>query len=465
MSVFAQEHLEGERTKVKTTKIKRWTGSLLGGLALLAATANAEWLNVTPTDPLGNHLVDGITGPAFTLTATEGHISTAEGASVYVWSFANGNSPMQYPGPTLIVNQGDNVTITLNNTLPFPVSLVFPGQGPVTASGGVQGLLTMEAPAMVGGAPGTVTYFFVASRPGTYLYNSGTRQDLQIEMGMVGAIIVRPTGFNNANKTTWRAYGTADSAFDQEFLFLLTDMDPIIHDDVEHQREAYTGNGNPVFDPVIDTTLRAPNYWLINGRTAPDDMMIAFSKALPAQPYDASPMVHPGQNLLMRMVGAGRDPHPFHHHSNHAWNIARNGRLLQSSPAATNSDLSYLTFTIPTYPGETTDAIFNWTGAGLGWDMYGHSPSDPLRAYEDPADHGKPFPTMLPNEADMDFGPWYGGSPFFGVAASLPPGLGGFDPTGAFIYMWHSHNEREIVNNNVFPGGMLTMLLVIPWAN
>ena len=448
---------------MKTKKINLGAGCLLAALALLTTAAKAEWINVTTND-MGNHLVDGITGPAFTLTAMEGHISTAEGSSVYVWSLANGGGPMQYPAPTLIVDQSNAVTVTLNNTLPFPVSLVFPGQQ-VTAGGGTNGLLTAEAPAMVGTTTGTVTYSFIASQPGTYLYNSGTRQDLQIEMGMVGALIVRPAGFDSANTATWKAYGTGDSAFDQEFLFLLTDMDPTIHDDVEHQREAYTGNGNPAFNPVIDTTARFANYWFINGRTAPDDMMIAFSKALPAQPYDASPMLHPGQNLLMRMVGAGHDGHPFHHHANHARNIARNGRLLQSSPTATNADLSYLTFTIPTYPGETTDAIFTWTGQGLGWDMYGHAPGDPLRAYEDPNDHGKPFPVMLPNEADMDFGEWYGGSPFFGVAAALPPNIGGFDPTGAFIYMWHSHNEREIVNNNVFPGGMLTMLLVIPWSN
>jgi manganese oxidase len=452
---------------MKKSMIRVWTGCLLGGLAVLATTARAEWLNQSTNDMLGNHLVDGITGPAFTLIAMEGHISTAEGASVYTWSFADGagNTGFQYPAPTLIVNQGDTVSVTISNTLPFPVSVVFPGQQ-VTASGGVAGLLTQEAPAgSVTNPTGPVTYTFVASRPGTFIYNSGTRQDLQIEMGMVGALIVRPTGFNPAVKTTWKGYGTTDSAFDQEFLFLLSEMDPNIHDDVEHQREVYTGNGNPIFDPVIDTTTHNANYWFINGRTAPDDMMIAFSKALPAQPYDGSPMLHPGQNMLMRMVGAGRDAHPFHHHANHARNIARNGRLLQSSPSATISDLSYLTFTIPAFPGETTDAIFTWTGAGLGWDMYGHSPSDPLAYGEDPGDHGKPFPVMLPNEADMDFGPWYGGSPFLGTAAALPPGLGGFDPTGAFIYMWHSHNEREIVNNNVFPGGMLTMLLVIPWAN
>jgi FtsP/CotA-like multicopper oxidase with cupredoxin domain len=465
MTAACQNHSRPERTNVKTTMLKIWTCGALSGLVMLAANARGEWLNQTTGDSLGNHLVDGITGPAFTLTAKEGHISTAEGASVYVWGFANGNGPMQYPGPTLIVNQGDNITITLSNTLPFSVSMVFPGQGTVTASGGNAGLLTQEAPA---GSPaisgGSVTYSFTASQPGTYLYNSGTRQDLQIEMGMVGAIIVRPTGFSNTNKTTWKSYATADSTFDQEFLFLLTEMDPGIHGDVEHQMEAFTAAVRaPPFNPVIDTTKHFANYWFINGRTGPDTMMIANSRALPAQPYDAFPMMHPGQNLLMRMVGGGRDPHPFHHHANHARNIARNGRLLQSSPAAANADLSYLTFTIPTYPGETTDAIFTWTGSGLGWDIYGHSLGDPLRPYEDPNDHGKPFPVTLSTEQDMEFGQWYSGSPFLGVSASLPPGLGGFDPTSGFIYMWHSHAEREIVNNNVFPGGMLTMLLVEPW--
>jgi len=30
------------------------------------------------------------------------------------------------------------------------------------------------------------------------------------------------------------------------------------------------------------------------------------------------------------------------------------------------------------------------------------------------------------------------------------------------MYMWHSHNEKEIVNNNVFPGGLMTMALILP---
>jgi hypothetical protein len=30
--------------------------------------------------------------------------------------------------------------------------------------------------------------------------------------------------------------------------------------------------------------------------------------------------------------------------------------------------------------------------------------------------------------------------------------------------MWHSHNEREITTNNIFPGGMMMLMLVDPWT-
>ena len=91
------------------------------------------------------------------------------------WGYGDRARQMQYPGPTLIVNQGDTVTVTLTNTLRVPVSIVFPGQAGVTATGGVAGLLT-ETRLAAGG--GTVTYTFTASQPGTYLYQSGTQPEL-----------------------------------------------------------------------------------------------------------------------------------------------------------------------------------------------------------------------------------------------------------------------------------------------
>ncbi len=96
---------------------------------------------------------------------------------------------MQVPGPTLIVTEGQTVTVNLQNGLPTAAgntSILFPGFN-VTASGGARGVLTQEA-----AAGGTVTYTFIANSPGTHAYYSGTQGDLQIEMGMYGAIIVLP---------------------------------------------------------------------------------------------------------------------------------------------------------------------------------------------------------------------------------------------------------------------------------
>ena len=165
------------------------------------------------------HVIPGLAGPTFNLSAKDGYITTPDGNSIYCWGYANGNGPMQYPGPTLIVNQGATVTVNVTNRLTVPVSIVFPGQSNVVASGGAPGLLTREA------APGgVVSYTFRANEPGTYLYESGTRKDLQIEMGLVGALIVRPTD------VTTQAYSHVATAFTHEYLFLLTEMDPRVHD-------------------------------------------------------------------------------------------------------------------------------------------------------------------------------------------------------------------------------------------
>jgi hypothetical protein len=175
--------------------------------------------------------------------------------------------------------------------------------------------------------------------------------------------------------------------------------------------------------------------------------------------------------------------HPFHHHGNHARVIARDGRMLVAEADA-DKLAGPLVFTIPSIPGGTTDAIFEWTGKELGWDMYGHEagvvPGQCIDdfdnttgaagadGYDDAgsnkwewcADHRKPIPVELPALSSLAFGGFYSGSPYLGALGSLPPGEGGLNPNAGFAYMWHSHTEREIVNNDVFPGGMLTMLII-----
>jgi hypothetical protein len=77
-------------------------------------------------------------------------------------------------------------------------------------------------------------------------------------------------------------------------------------------------------------------------------------------------------------------------------------------------------------------------------------------------DHGKKIPVALPALQDMTFGGFYSGSPFLGAFGDLPPGEGGLNLDGGMFYMWHSHSEKELVNNDIAPGGMMTMMIVEP---
>ena len=432
---------------------------------VLAVTVSAMVVLFSAGSALARASIDGISGTIFTFTAGAGKISTPDGGSIHFWGYqtpgANPAEVPQYPGPTLILNEDAEVTITLNSELPFGqcTSMVFPGHV-VAAEGGRPGPLTQES---CGTSPAeTVTYTFTPAEPGTYTYYSGTQMELQVEMGLVGTIIVRPS------QSATQAYNHADTYFDHEYLFMLTSMDPTIH------QLADLGS----FD-LIDMTDRLSVYWFINGRAAPDDLAPAFVGYLPHQPYNITPRMTPGQKMLVRIIGGDQEQHPLHLHGNHYYEIAHNGRMLSSDGIA--PDLKRGKFTTLSVPGQTVDAIFEWTGEKMGWDIYG-TPADgqpahncidvaPADGYADAGsdypmewcdDHGKAIPVTLPETLDLTFGGWWSGSPFMGGMGALPPGEGGLNPFGGFFFMWHSHAEKELTNFDIFPGGMLSMMVVEP---
>jgi FtsP/CotA-like multicopper oxidase with cupredoxin domain len=497
----------------------------------------------------------GITGPTFNLMAQTAFLNQPDGAAVYAWGYGCNGTPtgfapaaitgatcpsMQVPGPTLIVTEGQTVTVTLTNNLPAAAgntSILFPGFQ-VTSTGGVPGLLTQEA------APGgSVTYTFTAtaSTPGTHAYYSGTQGDLQIEMGLYGAVIVIPatipsnctTGLaadKQTAKTDWKepdfrlapaAYNNAEACYDREYLFQWSEMDPSIHRAALAQVTGCIAGGNPGCSLQVPTEPYHPAYFLINGRSMPDLMDANYASEYPHQPYNANPHMHPGDLTLVRAIGQGRWQHPFHEHGNHVRILGRDGNLIVSQTAGSDpsqtSLAGLLMFNTDTTPGQAFEGIFYWTGRGLNWDPYGHNPKstdanatlpcypdangyntgyDPITGlsthpevigkinyYEWCQDHNKPLevapfgdiagggPATLPDPNIFTNGPWYGGTPYLGPDATtrsagptdnLQPSNIQANPANerGFAYMWHSHNEREITTNNVFPGGMLMMMLV-----
>lgn len=494
----------------------------------------------------------GVTGPTFNLVASPAQISQPDGTFVYSWGYGCDGKPtgyapaaiskgfcnsMQIPGPTLIVTEGDTVRVNLKNNLPGAAgntSILFPGFNVTavcaTAIGCSDGLLTKEV------APGkVVSYQFVASTPGTHTYYSGTQGDLQVEMGLFGAIIVLPktipanctSGIYAQNAAAQHAHGEPDyrlapaaynhpeACYDREYLFQFSEMDPSIHRAAEEQStRACTGCMNVPTEPYV------PAYFMVNGRSMPDLMDPNYAQEYPHQPYNGDPHMHPGERTLLRIIGTGRWQHPFHEHGNHVRILARDGNIILSQTDP-DSLAGPLLFTTTTTPGQAMDGIYYWTGKGLNWDAYGHnrtsgdataklsctpdangyntgfaagdttfsaspnaSVASAINYFEWCQDHDKPLeaapfgdvagggPATLPDPNLFTNGTWYGGSPYLGPDATVravgstgttpPSGTIGNSPTeeAGFAFMWHSHNEREITTNNIFPGGMMMMMLV-----
>ncbi len=377
----------------------------------------------------------------FTLTALDGYISMTDGNTIYMWSFSEGTDDFQYPGPVLCVNQGDTVTIVLHNTLPQDVSLIFPGQVDVQANGAPSmpqfdssGNLTSLAP-LAAANGGTITYRFVANEPGTYLYQSGTNAGLQVQMGLIGALIVRPSlGANYA-------YNDPATEFNPqtEYLLMLGEIDPILHQAVERGES-------------FDMRNYQARYFTINGRTFPDTLAPNYASWLPTQPYGALARIRPYNGdpnspaynplpALARYIGMGVEVYPFHPHAFNSRVIARDGRLLQGP---SGEDLSNERFSIPIGPGQTTDAIFSWRDTE-GWDP-----------------QGPELPVQLPLDQNLTIGPFWGGSPYLGNQETLPTGTISQNQCGEFYHIAHNHALQQITGWGVVLIGQVTFTRIDP---
>jgi FtsP/CotA-like multicopper oxidase with cupredoxin domain len=383
------------------------------------------------------------TARTFSLTATSGYIQTPDGNTIFMWGYAGPSGQFQLPGPTLCANQGDTVTVSLRNLLGEPVSAVFPGQTGVTANGvpaqpvfDSSNTMTSMVQAAAKGA--TVTYSFVASRPGTFLYESGTDVAKQVQMGLYGALVVRPVDANG-NVMADHAYNSDDSRFSpgHEYIHLLSEVDPALHQAVERGR---------VYDP---TKYRA-RYFLINGRSMPDTLAPNNAAWLPNQPYGATIHIQPKSATnpdpaLIRYLSVGLDIYPFHPHGNDQNVIARDGFPLVDTGGG-QANRSYEKYLIDIGPGQTVDTTLYWT------DSEAWNPTD------------NPIPVDLPPLQDQIVTPdtWFSESPYLGYLGDLPPNVTSNNQCGEYYHVAHSHALQQATNYGATFGGMMTLIRIDP---
>jgi FtsP/CotA-like multicopper oxidase with cupredoxin domain len=285
-----------------------------------------------------------------------------DGALVAMWGFALDNDAnlangcpagtATVPGPKLIVPSSDNqLVIHLRNDLSAPgnepVSVVIPGQAMPTDAGGnllqavfftdangLSRVMSFTQEAATGG--GTRTYYWNDIQPGTYAYQSGTHPQVQVQMGLYGALV------KNDDDATAAAYPGV--TYDDQRDLFFSEVDPVLHAAVA--AGTFTGS----------TLNYYPKYFLLHSYDetagAWTDVTIDAGN-LPPTCIDSGLAV--GDTILLRMYNMGlRELAPMIMGA-HFDLVAEGGKKY---PFARTQYQTLL------MPGSTKDALFTPTYAG-----------------------------------------------------------------------------------------------------
>ncbi len=110
------------------------------------------------------------------------------------------------PGPEIRVNEGDPVRVIVTNNMAESTSVHWHGQRVPNA---MDGVAFLTQPPILPGE--TFTYEWIASPSGTHMYHSHLHALMQVQRGLLGAIIVEP------------ADASARPSFDKEYTLVLND--------------------------------------------------------------------------------------------------------------------------------------------------------------------------------------------------------------------------------------------------
>jgi len=244
------------------------------------------------------------------------HLEVAEiqeevypGEFVRFWVFAplgsSQNSAARLPSPTLRVEEGDRVSITLYNTHYLPHTIHFHGTSQPNDMDGVPHITQAEV------QPGqSFTYRFTAGPPGTFWYHCHVQDHVHPLMGLAGMFIIEPNRPHNhfahlipgAGRITSMAKATREE-YQGEYSLVYMDID----DRLNRISAAYS-------DPReiekrmhrdYDSTQRKPNIFMLNGRSFPFTLR------------DTPIVVGPDETTKLRVLNVGAGIRYLHTHGHH----------------------------------------------------------------------------------------------------------------------------------------------------
>jgi FtsP/CotA-like multicopper oxidase with cupredoxin domain len=309
-----------------------------------------------------------------------------------------------YPGPEIRVPEGDWILCNFTNRTPEFHTIHWHGMMLANEMDGVPNATQWGV-----GPDQTFKYLFRAQPAGTHFYHCHNMTNLHVQAGMFGSLVIE-----SKDDLVKRVF-----PYSREYTLLLSEVDNVM---VEQQMEemlrmmttmqkmnespklmkemngrmmgwfankkAFVDAVNSGYVPPYVSAMRGKspipnfNYFLINGK---------------AYPMTEELMIKSGENIRVRLVGAGAMPHFMHLHGHDFWHVCQDGSPLQS-PIRLN--------TIPVFPGTTSDIIIQGTNPGM-WHFHDHSdlastnngifPGGMMTMlmYEDAAEHGVKVPEIV----------------------------------------------------------------------
>jgi manganese oxidase len=282
---------------------------------------------VAETSPIPGAAPDAVeltTGPGGEVTGVHIRLEVAEiqeevypGEFVTFWVFAPVGSAMstaaRLPSPTIRVQSGDQVKITLYNTHYLPHTIHLHG---LNQAAGMDGVPDVSQKAI---APGSsFTYEFTAKTPGTYYYHCHVQEPVHVQMGLAGMLVVEPRRPGNhfarlvpgAGRIATPSLGVRET-HDREYSLVFMDVDhrlnriPAMLSDVrEIERRMHRD---------YDTTQRKPDIFLLNGRSYPFTLR------------DSPITVASDERVKLRILNVGGEDVALHTHGHHPTLTAMDG--------------------------------------------------------------------------------------------------------------------------------------------
>jgi FtsP/CotA-like multicopper oxidase with cupredoxin domain len=338
-----------------------------GALLALLGSALPALASSTATSKVGAPVTAPVAAPLaapppvfWHLAATDGHILLPGRADpLYVFGFIDvpvGVTPnaldvykgnVRFPAPLIGVDQdGDvyiivtNIGLVLRPDLDDSHTLHWHGFPNATAIFDGVPEVSIAVP------PGRdFPYFYHPRREGTFMYHCHFEDVEHVQMGMQGIVYVRPrqngTSLGGFTKFAYND-GDGSTGYHREFALLLDELWTVPHENLPSIQESVW----PFYKP---------NYWVLNGRSYPDTVLLNDDPSLPSQPMSSLIQANPGERILLRLANLGYEQHAMQMTGIRMKVVGEDATLLRGSGGA---DTSYQTNIIYIGPGEARDVLF-----------------------------------------------------------------------------------------------------------